>query len=95
MSDGSISNDDGDGMVESVTDTSSGYLWTAYINSKNIPDGPITVVTVAYDAAGYYSIKKTNKNSIYQFMFLHHNHSLYLLYFNLLILCIFIHSYRM
>lgn len=51
-SDGSIKNDDGDGMLESFTKAGSNYTWDATINSKNIPDGPIEIHCVVFDAAG-------------------------------------------
>lgn len=51
-SDGSIKNDDGDGMLESFTKAGSSYTWDATINSKNIPDGPIEIHCVVFDAAG-------------------------------------------
>ncbi len=45
-------NDDGDGMVESVEGSNKNYTWSASIDSKNIPDGPITIYAVAYDNSG-------------------------------------------
>lgn len=48
----SITNDDGDGMIESVERSGGTYHWTASINSKNIPDGPIELHYVAFDKAG-------------------------------------------
>lgn len=51
-SDGSIKNDDGDGMLESFTKAGSSYTWDATIKSKNIPDGPIEIHCVVFDAAG-------------------------------------------
>ena len=50
--DGGVENDDGDGMVETITQTGSSYNWTASIDSLNIPDGPITIHVVAIDNAG-------------------------------------------
>lgn len=50
--DGSIKNDDGDGMLESFTKAGSSYTWDATIKSKNIPDGPIEIHCVVFDAAG-------------------------------------------
>lgn len=47
-----VENDDGDGMVETITQTGSGYNWTASIVSTKIPDGPITIHVVAIDNAG-------------------------------------------
>ena len=51
-SDGGVENDDGDGMVETITQTGSSYTWTASIVSTRIPDGPITIHVVAIDNAG-------------------------------------------
>ncbi len=50
--DGGVENDDGDGMVETITQTGSSYNWTASIVSTKIPDGPITIHVVAIDNAG-------------------------------------------
>lgn len=50
--DGGVENDDGDGMVETITQTGSSYNWTVSIDSLNIPDGPITIHVVAIDNAG-------------------------------------------
>ncbi|WP_288751701.1 Ig-like domain-containing protein [uncultured Treponema sp.] len=47
---GAIINDDGDGMVESYSETSG--EWTVAINSQNILDGPIDIHFVAFDKAG-------------------------------------------
>ncbi len=51
-SDGTISNDDGDGLVEMVKQTGSKYRWTASLYSDNIPDGPAEIHVVAFDEAG-------------------------------------------
>lgn len=51
-SDGSVKNDDGDGMVESYRKSGSDYYWDASVNSKNIPDGPVALHCVAFDVAG-------------------------------------------
>lgn len=51
-SDGSVKNDDGDGMVESYRKSGSDYYWDASVNSKNIPDGPVELHCVAFDVAG-------------------------------------------
>ena len=48
----SISNDDGDHMVESVQKSGTTWNWEANINSRNIPDGTVTLHIVAFDAAG-------------------------------------------
>lgn len=50
--DGGVENDDGDGMVETITQIGSSYNWTASIDSLNITDGPITIHVVAIDNAG-------------------------------------------
>jgi hypothetical protein len=47
-----ITNDDGDGMVESVVKSGGTWTWDASVDSKNIPDGPIYLYYVAYDKAG-------------------------------------------
>ena len=54
----SISNDDGDHMVESVLKTGTTWKWEANINSRNIPDGEVTLHYIAFDAAGNYSAKE-------------------------------------
>lgn len=51
-SDGTVSNDDGDGLVEMVKQTGSKYRWTASLYSDNIPDGPAEIHVVAFDEAG-------------------------------------------
>ena len=48
----SFIHDDGDRMSESVVKTQSIWEWEASLNSRNIPDGPVTVHYVAYDKAG-------------------------------------------
>ncbi len=58
--DGSISNDDGDGMLEFIERKNGDeYTWTASINSKNIPDGPIAIHYVAYDMSGNVAVGTT------------------------------------
>ena len=47
-----INRDDGDGMTESVTKTGTSWIWEASVNSKNISDGPVTLVYVVFDKAG-------------------------------------------
>lgn len=47
-----ILNDDGDGMIESITQLGIGYTWSASVDSTNIPDGPINIHVVAIDNAG-------------------------------------------
>ncbi|MGN0738306.1 hypothetical protein [Treponema porcinum] len=51
-SDGSVVNDDGDEMIETINQIGSSYNWTASVDSNNIPDGPITIHVVAIDNAG-------------------------------------------
>ena len=47
-----ILNDDGDEMIESITQLGIGYTWSASVDSTNIPDGPINIHIVAIDNAG-------------------------------------------
>ena len=47
-----ILNDDGDKMIESITQLGIGYTWSASVDSTNIPDGPINIHVVAIDNAG-------------------------------------------
>lgn len=51
-SNGVILNDDGDEMIESITQLGIGYTWSASVDSTNIPDGPISIHIVAIDNAG-------------------------------------------
>ena len=51
-SNGVILNDDGDEMIESITQLGIGYTWSASVDSTNIPDGPISIHVVAIDNAG-------------------------------------------
>ncbi len=44
--------DDGDGMVESFSKSGSKWNWDASIHSDNMPDGPATLVILAFDKAG-------------------------------------------
>lgn len=59
-----ISNDDGDMVVESVERNGATYDWTLSINSKNIADGPIEVCYMAYDEAGNCSTLTTISTSV-------------------------------
>ena len=59
-----ISNDDGDMVVESVERNGATYDWTLSINSKNIADGPIEVCYMAYDEAGNCSNLTTISSSV-------------------------------
>lgn len=47
-----LSSDDGDGMPESITKSGSSWSWDATIHSTNMPDGPATLIVLAFDAAG-------------------------------------------
>lgn len=49
---GTLRNDDGDGMLESYSKSGSNYTWEAAIPSANIPDGPIEIHAVVFDKAG-------------------------------------------
>lgn len=49
-------NDDGDRMIESVSNEGTTWKWESSINSKNIPDGPIELHYIAFDKAGNYSV---------------------------------------
>lgn len=44
--------DDGDMMIETVSTSGTRTIWSAAINSNNIPDGPIELHYVAFDKAG-------------------------------------------
>lgn len=46
------SSDDGDLMPESITNVSTTWTWKGTIHSTNIPDGPASLVVLAFDAAG-------------------------------------------
>ena len=48
-------NDDGDLMIETLTQNGTSWLWNASIYSKNIADGKVNIHYVAYDKAGNYS----------------------------------------
>lgn len=52
-----INFDDGDGMIESVEASGTTWNWDASVCSRNIPDGPITVVCVVFDNAGNSTLK--------------------------------------
>lgn len=47
-----ITNDDGDQMPETVTKAGAKYSWDGTIHSSNMPDGPVTLVVLAFDKAG-------------------------------------------
>ncbi|BDC96777.1 hypothetical protein TRSA_18760 [Treponema saccharophilum] len=46
------SGDDGDGMPESFSKSASTWTWDAAIRSNNMPDGPVSLVILAFDNAG-------------------------------------------
>ena len=46
------SGDDGDEMPETFSKTGTTWTWDATIHSYNMPDGPVTLVMLAFDAAG-------------------------------------------
>ena len=48
----SMSNGDGDWMVEGIGQSGTTYSWQASINSKNMYDGPVTLNFTYYDKAG-------------------------------------------
>lgn len=50
----SISNDDGDHMVESVSKSGTRWNWEANINSQNMADGSVILHYAAFDNAGNY-----------------------------------------
>jgi len=43
---------DGDGMIESFRQSGSNFIWSMEFDSSHIPDGPIDLNFVVYDAAG-------------------------------------------
>ena len=47
-----VSNDDGDGMIETLKAEGFKYTWTASIFSDRIPDGPVEIHVVTIDKAG-------------------------------------------
>ena len=46
-----ITNDDGDGMPESIGGLATSRTWTAQLHANWMPDGPITFVMFAFDGA--------------------------------------------
>ena len=44
--------DDGDLMPESFSKSSKTWTWDASIHSDNLPDGPVSLVIIAFDVAG-------------------------------------------
>lgn len=47
-----ITNDDGDGIVESVKKSGSTWTWDASVFLDELEDGPVTLVAMAFDQAG-------------------------------------------
>ncbi|MBQ0050956.1 MAG: hypothetical protein KBT11_02705 [Treponema sp.] len=54
------SGDDGDKMPETIAKAGKTWSWTASIHSTNLPDGPATLVILAFDKAGNVSGKTFN-----------------------------------
>ena len=52
--------DDGDRMPETFTKSGTKWTWDASIHSVNIPDGPATLVVLAFDEAGNVAKKSYN-----------------------------------
>lgn len=59
-----LENDDGDGFEEKLSLTGSTYDWSVVINSKEIPDGPVTMYYLAYDKAGNCSETKAQETMV-------------------------------
>ncbi len=53
-----LMSDDGDLMPETVNKVGTSYTWDGTIHSKNLPDGPVTLVVLAFDKAGNVSGQK-------------------------------------
>nr|WP_318717079.1 Ig-like domain repeat protein [uncultured Treponema sp.] len=64
--DGTVRNDDGDGMVESVKKTGTTWTWDASVNTKTIEDGPIELHYVVFDDAGNYSVGIVGNSDRYE-----------------------------
>lgn len=47
-----VERDDGDGMPESFTKNQKTWTWDSSVHSDNMPDGPVTLVILAFDKAG-------------------------------------------
>ncbi|MBR3645743.1 MAG: hypothetical protein IKN54_04935, partial [Lachnospiraceae bacterium] len=58
----SMSNDDGDHMIESVSKQGTTWTWEANINSQNIADGSIVLHYVALDKAGNFITGQVDGN---------------------------------
>ena len=52
--------DAADGMPESFTESGKKWDWSATIHSENLPDGPVSLVILAFDKAGNVSGKTFN-----------------------------------
>lgn len=57
-----LTNGDGDWLIEGVSKSGSSYPWTVTINSTNILDGPIDIHLTAFDAAGNVTTKTYSGN---------------------------------
>lgn len=47
-----VAGDDGDGIIESVKKSGTTWTWDASVFADELEDGPITLVALAFDAAG-------------------------------------------
>ena len=54
--------DDGDGMPESFSKIGKTWTWDATIHSDNMPDGPVSLVILAFDKAGNVAGQTVNTN---------------------------------
>lgn len=59
---GNVVNDDGDEMIESVSQIGTSYVWNASLDSTTIPDGPIYIRVAAIDNAGNVTTGKIATN---------------------------------
>jgi len=59
-----VSNDDGDGIAESVKQSGETYKWTSQIYSDRIDDGPVTIKFVVFDEAGNFDNSGSIKTSV-------------------------------
>jgi hypothetical protein len=59
-----ITNDDGDWLIEAISKAGALYSWDTSIDSRQIPDGPLEVRYVAYDAAGNWATGTQTRNLI-------------------------------